>query len=204
MSRRGPRVKRTADDWAREYFKDRPHASLSPERSAQLMRAAVGLPQAAKAGLPDSIPRPAATEAGVDLAGFLEGCRQAAMDGYGMATLIALRACMIYQPDTPLPRWIRAFVSTAIGGWIDHTWPSLEEAFQAKRERTKAENAHFRANWSGQILADLAKAEGAGVARDRELFQAVGEHYGCSFATVERIWQDGAAWRSHDKSKPHK
>lgn len=188
-----------AEAWAHSYFAGKQSGRLSRAKHGELSRRAAGLPPAAREGVPADARRPSLTDDGVDLSAYLDDCRKAVASGHGAAALYALRACLAYQPDEPLPRWLRDIIGTAVSGWQDRVWLTLEDAFQARLPRTKAEDAHFHAVHSGQINVDVMEARKANVPLDRELFAVIGDQYSCSAATVERMWRAYAALRIKQK-----
>jgi hypothetical protein len=180
--------KLTADEWAREYYADSLPVAVSRQKTAEILRAALGLPNDAQPGLPEAIPLPTVEGDQVEFGPCLEALRDAAMQGHGVATLLALRACLVFAPDQPLPDWLRRIFATAIRGWFDHTWLTLDEALQAKYSRGKVDNAHFHAQLDSQMVLDVRHAQAEGVAIGRELFGEVGRHYNLSASAVERVW----------------
>ncbi len=119
----------------------------------------------------------------------LESLRAAASSGHGLATLHALWLCFVLSPGEPVPGWIRCAVCTGIAGWKNHTWDSLENAFGAKRPRTKSTSAHFAAHHHAQILLDYGQAMAANVDSNQLLYERIGARYNLAWKTIERIVQ---------------
>lgn len=140
--------------------------------------------------LPGCPPLPAPTIAGdrwTNRAEYFAAAEAAHAEGYGLAAVLAFRACAIWAPAEPIPAWIMRALSNGLGAWLDGYVDTIEEALGASRGNTKDRSETLAArSFAGQMYLDARREIEGGAKIDTALWELIGERYGLSARTAER------------------
>ncbi len=146
-----------------------------------------------KAGLPGNLPRlHVGADGPTNLPEVLAALESAHRQGYGCALLEALRHSFIWAPHAGVPGWVRGAYCEALEGWKTHRYATLEDAFIARRPRSRQASAHFQAIYGGMVFLQVKEARAAGVSIDKALYAAIGNRFGQPAHVIERVYSQQA------------